>query len=111
MAFFQYIPVVEASVVDNPRRDLRGSRSIEQYRISARALYIPVEGFSWKYLPLDCIRAVIPGHITEKGESQLAPYSKDKPILRVIHEKGAEVLVLESEKNQKLLKELLEKPV
>ncbi len=111
MALFQYIPINAKSVLAHPGKDLRTGRSIEQYRVSENALYIPVQGFSWKYLPLSEIRGVISGHIVEEGASKLMPYSKEKPILRVIHEGGVEVLELEYEKNQKLLQELLKQPV
>lgn len=107
MAFFGYTPIKAGSTVANPGRDARSGKVIEQYRISDSALYVPEKGLSWRYLPLDAIRGVIPGHTVEEENSIMAEYRVEKPTIRVIYQGGVEILRLESQKNADQLFQLL----
>lgn len=107
MAIFGYAPIRPGSTINNPGKDARGARVIEQYRISDRALYVPEKGLAWRYLPLDAIRGVIPGHEVEEENSVMAEYRVEKPTIRVIYQGGVEVLKLERRKNADMLFNLL----
>ena len=43
--------LLEGKSIPDPAEDLKKARRVEQYRLGARALYIP-EGLRWRYLPL-----------------------------------------------------------
>ena len=81
-----------------PGRDFKGSRVIEQYHLSEKALYIPDRGFSWRYIPLDRIRGVIPGRESRDEESAMGGYHIELPTIRVIYGSGAEVLTVENKR-------------
>ena len=69
MAFWGYRPVLPEFEIEDPKGDFRTSEVIEQYHLGGRALYMPGGGFSWKYLPLDRIRGVIPGKESRDEDS------------------------------------------
>lgn len=107
MAIFGYTPIRAGSTIDNPGRDARSGRAIEQYRISSKALYVPEKGLAWRYLPLDAIRGVIPGRDVEEENSIMADYRVEKPTIRVIYQGGVEILKLERRKNADMLFDML----
>ena len=57
---------------------------------------MPGGGLSWKYLPVDRIRGVIPGKESRDEESAMGGYHIEQPTIRVIYQGGVEVLTLES---------------
>ena len=95
MALWGYRPVRPEFAIEDPKRDFRSAQIIEQYHLSDKALYIPDKGFSWKYIPLDRIRGVIPGRDTRDEQGLMGGYHIDIPMVRVIYEGGVEVLTLE----------------
>ena len=109
MAFWGYRPVLPEFEMENPKGDFRTSEVIEQYHLSRRALYIPGGGFSWKYLPLEKIRGVIPGRESRDEESAMGGYHIEQPTIRVIHEGGVEILTLESVSTAEKLFSLLKR--
>ena len=96
MALWGYRPVKPEFEMKDPRRDFKGSRVIEQFHLSDRALYIPDGGLSWRYLPLDRIRGVIPGRESHDEDSAMGGYHIELPTIRVIYDGGVEVLTVES---------------
>lgn len=109
MAFWGYRPVLPEFEMEDPKGDFSTSEVIEQYHLSGRALYMPGGGFSWKYLPLDRIRGVIPGRERRDEESAMGGYHIEQPTVRVIHEGGVEILTLESAREADRLFSLLKK--
>ena len=95
MALWGYRPVLPEFAMEDPGRDFKGSRVIEQYE---KALYIPDRGFSWRYIPLDRIRGVIPGRESRDEESAMGGYHIELPTIRVIYGSGAEVLTVENKR-------------
>lgn len=96
MALWGYRPVVPEFEIKDPGRDYRGAQIIEQYHLGEKALFMPDKGFSWKYIPLDRIRGVIPGREKRDEESAMGGYHIELPTVRVIYQGGVEVLTLES---------------
>lgn len=109
MAFWGYRPVLPEFAIEDPKGDFRSAQVIEQYHLSSKALYIPGGGLSWKYLPLDRIRGVIPGKERRDEESAMGGYHIEQPIIRVIYSGGTELLTLESRGQAERLFSLLKK--
>ena len=98
MALWGYRPVLPEFAMEDPGRDFKGSRVIEQYHLSEKALYIPDRGFSWRYIPLDRIRGVIPGRESRDEASAMGCSQIDLPTSRVLYGSGAEVLTVENKR-------------
>ena len=109
MAFWGYRPVLPEFAIEDPGKDFRGSRVIEQYHLGERALYIPDKGFSWRYIPLDKIRGVIPGRESRDEDSAMGGYHIELPTVRVIYGSGAEVLTVENKRAAEELFALLKR--
>ena len=109
MAFWGYRPVLPEFEMENPKGDFRTAEVVEQYHLSGKALYIPGGGFSWKYLPLDRIRGVIPAREKRDEESAMGGYHIEQPTIRVIYQAGVEVLTLESQSQAERLFALLKR--
>jgi hypothetical protein len=109
MALWGYRPVKPGFEIDEPRRDFKGSRVIEQFHLSGRALYIPDGGLSWRYLPLNRIRGVIPGKESRDEDSAMGGYHIEMPTIRLIYQGGTEVLTLENRRQAEELFALLKK--
>jgi hypothetical protein len=98
MAFWGYRPVLPEFAIEDPKEDFRAAAVIEQYHVGRKALFMPGGGFSWKYLPLDRIRGVIPGRESRDEESAMGGYHIELPTIRVIYGSGAEVLTVENKR-------------
>lgn len=96
MALWGYRPVLPAYEIEDAKNDFRTSQTIEQYHLSSKALYIPDKGFSWRYLPLERIRGVIPVRESRDEDSAMGGYHIEQPTIRVIYDGGVEILRLES---------------
>ncbi len=53
--------LVDGKSIDSPSEDLRLAKRVEQYRVSAKALYLP-SGLRWTYIPLSEIREITESH-------------------------------------------------
>ncbi len=53
--------LLEGIELENAEADFRSAERVEQYRISAQALYIPA-GFRWSYLPLRAVLTAEESH-------------------------------------------------
>ena len=109
MALWGYRPVLADFAMEDPKKDFKESQVIEQYHLSGRALYIPDRGLSWRYLPLDRSRGVIPGRESRDEESAMGGYHIEQPTIRVIYEGGVEILTLESRSQADYLFSLLKR--
>ena len=109
MALWGYRPVRPEFEMSDPKEDFRTSRVIEQYHLSDRAIYIPDKGFSWRYLPLDRIRGVIPGKESRDEDSAMGGYHIEMHTIRLIYQGGTEVLTLENRRQAEELFALLKK--
>ncbi|HAB93595.1 MAG TPA: hypothetical protein DCF49_02325 [Lachnospiraceae bacterium] len=109
MALWGYRPAAPSFEIENPGKDFKGARVIEQFHVSDKALYIPDRGFSWRYLPLSAIRGVIPGKESRDEDSAMGGYHIELPTIRVIYEGGVEVLTLESRRSAEELFSLLKR--
>lgn len=85
MALWGYRPLVPEFTIEDPKGDFRSAQVIEQYHLGSKALYIPGGGFSWKYLPVDAIRGVIPGREKRDEDSAMGGYHIEQPTIRVIY--------------------------
>ena len=109
MALWGFRPLLPAFEMEDPRKDFKKSRVIEQFHLSDRALYIPDKGLSWRYLPLDRIKGVIPGKESRDEDSAMGGYHIELPTVRVIYGSGAEVLTVESKRAAEELFALLKR--
>lgn len=109
MAFWGYRPVLPEFEIEDPKGDFRTSEVIGQYHLGSKALYMPGGGFSWKYLPLDRIRGVIPGRERRDEDSAMGGYHIEQPTIRLIYQGGVEILTLESVSTAEKLFYLLKK--
>ena len=109
MALWGYRPVRPEFAIKDPKGDFKSARVIEQFHLSDKALYIPDKGLSWKYIPLDRIRGVIPGRDRRDEQSLMGGYHIDLPFVRVIYEGGAEVLTVENQRQAEELFAMLKK--
>ena len=107
MALWGFRPLLPAFEMEDPRKDFKKSRVIEQIHLSDRALYIPDKGLSWRYLPLDRIKGVIPGKASRDEDSAMGGYHIELPTIRVNYEGGVEVLTMESRRQAEELFALL----
>ena len=60
--------LIEGVSIPSPAQDLKSAKRVEQYRVSAQAIYIPA-GLRWNYIPVSAIenadssrRSVTAGH-------------------------------------------------
>ena len=109
MAFWGFRPVLPELAIEDPKGDFKGAQVIEQYHLGSRALYIPGGGFSWKYLPLEAIRGVIPGRERRDEDSAMGGYHIEQPTIRLIYRGGTEILTLESRTQSERLFSLLKR--
>ena len=109
MALWGYRPLVPEFTIEDPKGDFRSAQVIEQYHLGSKALYIPGGGFSWKYLPVDAIRGVIPGREKRDEDSAMGGYHIEQPTIRVIYRGGTQVLTLESQSQAEKLFALLKR--
>lgn len=109
MAFWGYRPVLPEFTIEDPKEDFRTARVIEQYHLGSKALFMPGGGLSWKYLPVDRIRGVIPGKESRDEESAMGGYHIEQPTIRVIYQGGAEVLTLDNKSQADKLFSLLKR--
>lgn len=107
MGLNKFTPVIQGAVLDDPGADFRTSRTVEQYRVGNRALYIPDGFFRWQYIPKSEIHAVIRTTVTQTGQSRIAPYSVQRPMVRVMYHDGFRCLDMEHARNAELLKQLI----
>ena len=99
MALWGYRPVLPEFAIENPGKDFKSAQVIEQYHLSARALYIPGGGFSWKYLLKEDVHSLKKGKWFIQSENGVAPFAMEAPALRLQHAGGETILELEKEKN------------
>ncbi len=109
MALWGYRPVLPEFAIEDPKRDFKNAEVVEQYHLSGRALYMPDRGLSWRYLPLDRIRGVIPGRESRDEDSAMGSYHIEQPTIRVIYGGGVEILTLESRSQAEHLFSLLKR--
>ena len=94
--------ILEGKSIDAPAEDFRGAARVEQYRISAKALYIPA-GLRWTYLPLAEIREAEESHHSVTAGKCVA-VTERRPTLLIRTESGEWTLQLEKDESlQKLL--------
>ena len=84
MAFWGYRPVLPEFAIEDPKEDFRTAAVIEQYHLGSKALFMPGGGFSWKYLPLDRIRGVIPGRESKDESRTRARHTSSLPFRDLI---------------------------
>ena len=109
MALWGYRAVLPEMEIEDPKSDFKSSQVIEQYHLSSKALYIPDKGLSWRYLPLDRIRGVIPGIESRDEDSAMGSYHVEQPTIRVIYGGGVEILRLENKSQADRLFALLKR--
>ena len=109
MALWGFRPVRPEFAIDDPKADFKSSLVIAQFHLGDKALYIPDKGLSWRYIPLDRIRGVIPGRDTRDETGFFGGYHIDLPFIRVIYQGGVEVLTLENQRSAEELFERLRK--
>ena len=110
MALWGYRPVRPEFEIGDAKADFKGSQVIAQFHLGEKALYIPDKGLSWRYIPLDRIRGVIPGRDTRDEVSIMGGYRIDLAVIRVIYEGGVELLTLENQRSAEELFGRLKKP-
>lgn len=53
--------LLDGKRIDDPAADFHGAKRVEQYRVSAQAIYIP-SGLRWTYIPVSEIRGIEESH-------------------------------------------------
>lgn len=87
---------------ENAAEDLKKAARVEQYRVSARALYIPA-GFRWNYIPFGAVQKAEEWHFNVTAGKCVAVTEK-RPSLRLETTAGDFTFPLEKpESLQKLL--------
>lgn len=86
-------------------QDFRGAEKIEQYRLSAKALYIPA-GLRWSYLPLTEISAAEAAHRVISAGKCVGVQEK-RPRLDLETSAGPMQLNLEKARSMERMLELL----
>ena len=94
--------LLEGCAIDAPAEDFRAAKRVEQYRVSAKAIYIPA-GLRWTYLPLSEIRRAEESHRAVSA-GKCVSVTERRPTLAVTTDTGEFKLNLERVENmQKLL--------
>ena len=90
------------------KEDFRAARKVEQYRLGARALYLP-RGLSWEYIPLEAVdkaershRVISAGHcVTVREEKPAVDLNAGEKQFTLNLEKQASVqLILQALKGE-----------
>ncbi len=89
----------------SPAEDFRGARRVEQYRVSAQALYIPA-GIRWNYLPLSVVRGAEESHRTVSA-GHCVTVRERLPALEIVTDSGSMELGLEKAASLPVLLEAL----
>lgn len=88
--------------LDGAKEDLKAAARVEQYRVSARALYVPA-GFRWNYVPFSAVQKAEEWHYNVTAGKCVAVTEK-RPSLRLETTGGDFTFPLEkTESLQKLL--------
>ena len=53
--------MIAGASLDAPAEDFKSAARVEQYRLSAKALYIPA-GFRWNYIPFTAVESAEESH-------------------------------------------------
>ena len=94
--------LIPGAELENAAEDLKKAARVEQYRVSARALYIPA-GFRWNYVPFNAVQKAEEWHFNVTAGKCVAVTEK-RPSLRLETTAGDFTFPLEKpESLQKLL--------
>ena len=94
--------LIPGARLDNASEDLKKAARVEQYRVSARALYIPA-GFRWNYIPFSAVKTAEEWHFNVTAGKCVA-VTERRPSLRLETTDGEFTFPLEKpESLQKLL--------
>lgn len=110
MGFFEMKPLLPWASIESPRKDLKDAVTVEQYKVGHRAVFIPAKKMSWEYIPLTEIRALITEQLPEEAGDFIDPFTRKRPLVRLMYKGGAEVLYLDKQQNaNRLIDEIREK--
>ena len=98
----KFTSVLKGKTIEDPAADFRTAEKVEQYRLSAAALYIP-SGFSWTYLPLGGVLSAEEAHRNITA-GHCVTVTERKPAVDLVTETGSFTLNLEkSESVERIL--------
>ena len=106
MAIFKITPLLPDAVINDPKKDLKGAVTIEQFKAGEEAVYFP-DGFNWQYLPYSEIKAVIRARSKDSTDRWLVKYSVDKPSIRLLFRDTFKIMIMDKERNADTLADLL----
>ena len=97
--------LINGKSIADPAEDLRSAKRIEQYRVSAQAVYIP-SGLRWTYIPLSEIHGVEESHrVVSAGKC--VSVVEHRPVLEVRTDQESFKLNLEKDASIRTLLELV----
>lgn len=106
MDLFKIKPLLPDALIENPREDLRGAVTIEQFKAGEKAVFFP-DGFNWLYLPYREIKAVIRARSLDSTDRWLVKYAVERPSIRLLFRDTFRVMILERDRNADTLASLL----
>lgn len=110
MGFFEMKPLLPWATIKDPRKDLKGAVTVEQYKVGHRAVFIPAKKMSWEYIPLTEILALITEQLPEEAGDSIDPFTRRRPLVRLMYKGGAEVLYMDKQQNaNRLIEEIRER--
>lgn len=104
----RFTSLISGRELENVKEDFRAARKVEQYRLGARALYLP-RGLSWEYIPLEALdkaershRVISAGHcVTVREEKPAVDLTAGEKQFTLNLEKQASVqLILQTLKGE-----------
>lgn len=104
----RFTSLISGRELENVKEDFRAARKVEQYRLGARALYLP-RGLSWEYIPLEALdkaehshRVISAGHcVTVREEKPAVDLTAGEKQFTLNLEKQASVqLILQALKGE-----------
>ncbi len=99
MGIFEMKPLLPWAEMESPREDLKKAKTIEQYKVGERAIFIPERMMSWSYIPFTEIITLITEQIPEEAGDHIEQFTRRRPLVRVMYKGGAEVLYLDHQQN------------
>lgn len=106
MSLFEIRPLLADAVIEDPRADLKGAVTVEQFKAGEEAVFFP-EGLGWQYLPYQELKAVIRAKSLDATDRWLVKYAVEKPSIRLLFRDTFKVMIMERERNADMLAGLI----
>ena len=99
--------LIKGLSIEDAAEDFKAAKRVEQYRVGAKALYIPA-GFRWNYLPFSAVKKAEEWHFNVTAGKCVAVTEK-RPSLRLETTDGDFTFPLEKAESLQTILDMIQK--